>query len=91
MKIRASLEPLRRRSPEPLRRVFLAYLPLDFSDVSTDAIFIIFGLLFVRKGVIDRKESEKDEMKPRTAQTTSKSGKQKDEPQKKSKSQNNNR
>ena len=71
--------------------LFLFYLPHDFSDVSTDAIFIIFGLIFVRKGVIDRKVSEEDETKPQTAQTASKSGKQKNEPQKKSKNQSNNR
>ncbi len=91
MKIRASLELFGGGVLILFGVLFLAYLPLDFSDVSTDAIFIIFGLLFVRKGVIDRKESEKDETKPQTAQTTSKSGKQKNEPQKKSKSQSNNR
>ena len=38
--------------------LFFIYLPHDIYDVSTDLIFIVFGLLFVRKGLQDRKVSE---------------------------------
>jgi len=90
MKIRASLELFGGVVLILFGLLFLLYLPLDFSDVSTDAIFIIFGLLFVRKGVMERREAEKNETKPQTTQTVSKAGKQKNNPQKKSKNQGNN-
>ena len=76
MKIRAPLELVGGGVLIIFGLLFLAYLPHDFQDVSTDAIFVVFGLLFVRKGVIDRKESEKEEGRQQTARAT-KSGKQK--------------
>ena len=35
--------------------LFFAYLPHDFSEISTDAIFVGAGILFLRKAFTDRK------------------------------------
>jgi len=86
MNVRSSLELLAGGVLIVFGLLFLAYLPRDFQDVSTDAIFIVFGLLFARKGVTDRKESEKEEEKQQASRAR-KSGKQRSDLQKKSKNQ----
>jgi len=43
--------------------LFLLFLPTTISEISTDAIFIGAGILFIRKALLDRnKEKIQDQM-----------------------------
>jgi len=38
--------------------LFLLFLPTTFSEISTDAIFIGAGVLFLRKALLDRRKEK---------------------------------
>ena len=38
--------------------LFLLYLQITFTEITTDAIFIGAGVLFIRKATIDRKQAK---------------------------------
>ncbi|HXQ91902.1 MAG TPA: hypothetical protein VN739_02775 [Nitrososphaerales archaeon] len=38
--------------------LFLLFLPTTFSEISTDAIFIGAGVLFLRKALLDRRKKK---------------------------------
>jgi hypothetical protein len=38
--------------------LFLAFLPITFSEIATDSIFIGAGVLFLRRAILDRRKEK---------------------------------